>query len=133
MRGWGNGLPEARVTRKPAPATPDRVLSFLANDAENVTRSFPPSSWRATTRHDTRTTHSAYSMSDARRTGRVLCFPTVRVATAQIVTQLGTATAGRIVVPASPETTASPAEVECVPHFSLSCIITFIIITPPMV
>lgn len=64
VRGWGNGLPEARVTRKPAPATPDRVLSFLANDAENI------------------------------------------------VTQLGTATAGRIVVPASPETTASPAEVD---------------------
>lgn len=73
VRGWGNGLPEARVTRKPAPATPDRVLSFLANDAENVTRSFP----LVMACHTTRTTHSAYSMSDARRTGRVISYDTI--------------------------------------------------------
>jgi hypothetical protein len=53
------------------------------------------------------------------------------------VTQLGTATAGRIVVPASPETTASPDEVECVslPVFRTIYIIIIITTTivPPMV
>lgn len=96
VRAWGNGLPDAKVRRKPAPATPDRVLSLLLNDAENV-----------------RIDATFVSSITPTKCGG---------GTIQLVTQLGTMMAGRIVVPASPQITAKAGDVECVgPDRALPC------------